>query len=960
MKQRGFRIRLFQFEWWKIHITDEDYQKQSWDEFRRLKMEAEAKNWDASRQGLAGEEFDPFITAAENQCYRESPFFPMLNDLESQKFGYGDASPTRHDNDFSDYKIDAVSNDYDYDYGYDNHSDGSSQAASNEPESSNTSQKSYQNEQGYDSEQDSQTGRQNNTQLTETSSGSNGTDYNYDIPCAYDNDRIDCGEDDNGKPDTPLVFGTPRSYEIDVSQSSSQQAVKTSEDPNNVRNNRGFNALREESPTEIGDESQKESENNAERAPPSLDDILGNIRPATHRAPQTLDPKHNISTFTKDPTGDVISSTSKSLPVGTSADQSVVRERVFARKRTLSQEEKVAEQMRLAEEIRRVDEKLEKLRKNKREREEAEAKQRQCVGFASCGVEDANESEMLNPEPERTTENVKLMDNGDTATEELDDVVVNDGCCRLEINSSGTTHESKDGSWLQCEDDEHRDIQEGGIGGPCSTPFTSPPGDNEASLQDQRWSSIIYDFSTEVARLDTDRNEYENSNQNVEVDYGYETTEIKTDELSYGCDTDMGASNSDDGYGYDLDQGAIEDVYGYDIENDLGQRQVSLVPMKACEETPNLNRIRRTTGSSNGMNSSDPPGDHVRSQSRHGRVQRGTVFKNDASSDLVPNRRSSGQYAPNRRNTQGVSPLEQEKSLAFNARPSAAKRFSSLAGSFLKHRVLMIEDDMSDSDFDENKATSAYVASKVSRRRLSEEDQELLRCVGLDSFVTLRFLQFGFDVAFWPMVLSLFSLIPLYKTGEETCVGFFTTTVINVENGSWRFWFVMMFGYVQMLYILRRLWIEWEVFLPLRYEFLENGDFEKEKYKEQYGKTCLIEYIPRLQKTDQTLYDFFDAIFPGEVQRAEVLLNTEYLTGLIKSRNHHVVSYEEIYAGKVHRRAAFLRQTAAYQAGEKVKGRCRSLKILNPPIEPPEPTIYVRQNPDSSSKKVAALKWHYE
>jgi hypothetical protein len=948
MKQRGCRIRLFQLEWWKIHISDEDYQKQSWDEFRRLKMEAESKNWDVSRQGLAGEECDPFITAAENQCYRESPFFAMLNDLESQKFGYGDAPPPRYENDFSDYNGDAVNNnyDYDFDYGYDNNSEDSSHESKKGSANYNASH----HQQDYDAEPDSQSGPQNNTQLTEMSTGSTGSECDDDLLCVNSNDN-GYGYD-NWQLDAPRVESAP-SYEIDVSQSSFQQAVETTEEPTTI----------DESSCHSQKDSlglQKESELSTDRVAPSLDDILGNVRSSPRRAPQT-DKSQNNSLPAK-ATDVVVPPPPNTSANGTDVNQREPHEQVRPRNRTLSQEERIAEQIRLAEEIRRVDEKLEMLRRKKREREEAEAKQRQMVGLVSDDAGDVHESQLLATGSGVLDEHASILSDEHASPEDRDatikrqqhtrDQVIEDGpmtddCLRPEGIHFSDHDRDLETDQSQNQVEEQSDTSERHIDSPVDPLLGSQAGVNEVT--DKRWSSMIYDFNTAAARRDNGKSESDGSRPDAELDYGYETTVArKSDELDYGYDTD------------NLSQKADEEDYGYDVESDPGRRHVSLVPMKECQTASNLSRIRRHTGSSSDFSTSDPPGDHLRSQSRHGRVQRATVVKNDAISDLVPNRRSSGQYEPNRRNTQGVSPLQPERSPACGGRKSIAKRFSSGVGNFLKRRVLMIEDEMSDSECDENKGASAYVASKVSRRRLSEEDQELLRCVGLDSFVTLRFLKFGFDVAFWPMIVSLFTLIPLYKTGEETCIGFFTTTVVNVEKGSWRFWFVLMFGYVQILYILRRLWIEWEVFLPLRYEFLENGDFEKEKYKEQYRKTCMIEYIPRAQKTDQSLYDFFDAIFPGQVQRAEVLLNTEYLTDLIKSRNHHIVKYEEIYAGKVHRRAAFLRQTASYQAGEKANGCCRSLKRLKPPVEPPEPTIYVRKNPDSSSKKVAALKWHYE
>ena len=167
-----------------------------------------------------------------------------------------------------------------------------------------------------------------------------------------------------------------------------------------------------------------------------------------------------------------------------------------------------------------------------------------------------------------------------------------------------------------------------------------------------------------------------------------------------------------------------------------------------------------------------------------------------------------------------------------------------------------------------------FLAQKVHRRPLSMEQQEMLRCIGLDAFMTLRFLEFGFDVSFWPFLFSLITLVPTFVTGDNDQVGYYRSTALNLPLESERHWAVVVFGIFHFIYILRRIWIEWEIFLPLRYDFLENGDFDKSKHQDQYRHTCLVEYVPRSHKHDQDVFKFFDAIFPGQVKRAEFLLNT--------------------------------------------------------------------------------------
>ena len=296
---------------------------------------------------------------------------------------------------------------------------------------------------------------------------------------------------------------------------------------------------------------------------------------------------------------------------------------------------------------------------------------------------------------------------------------------------------------------------------------------------------------------------------------------------------------------------------------------------------------------------------------------------------------------------------------------------------FIKSRILMLQKRDDDSRVlasQQEGKQHQFVAQKVLRRPLTNEQRELLRCIGLDSFVTLQFIRLRIDISFWPLLLSAITLVPIFKTGNRHGEGFFSTTVLNLDDGSARHWAVVIFGYIQYAYILRRLWIEWELFLPLRFDFLENGDFQKQKYQQQYRKTCIVEYIPRSHRHDEQLYAFFDAIFPGQVKRAEVLLNTEYFRSLIEERQRHIVAYENVYARKVHRRAEYLRDVQAVDNGNILK-RCFGC-ILRTPQKPEDPKITVnhRIEPENlgnafitvrtkfvrEARTYNALEWHHQ
>eukprot|EP00934_Nitzschia_sp_Nitz4_P002789 Nitzschia sp. Nitz4//scaffold387_size12074//3359//7349//NITZ4_009001-RA/size12074-augustus-gene-0.7-mRNA-1//1//CDS//3329549970//2779//frame0 len=263
--------------------------------------------------------------------------------------------------------------------------------------------------------------------------------------------------------------------------------------------------------------------------------------------------------------------------------------------------------------------------------------------------------------------------------------------------------------------------------------------------------------------------------------------------------------------------------------------------------------------------------------------------------------------------------------------------FSSRLTKYVKKRVLKVTEgqDEEEESTPSSKHQSASLMKHTTRRPLSQEQAELLRCIGLDSFITLQFLDFGFEVAVWPFLVAVVLLLPAYATGGGTQVGYFTLTVSNISNGDdvGKLWLVVIFGYVQILYILRRLWVEWEIFLPLRNDFLEQGDFCTTKYKDQYRRTCLVEFVPRSHRDDKALYELFNALFPGEVHRTEILLNTENIRRMNLERVQHLEDYENAYAKRVSKMAQYLERLDAYNRGE------RRIE----PKKPPLPRIIVKE-----------------
>jgi hypothetical protein len=265
------------------------------------------------------------------------------------------------------------------------------------------------------------------------------------------------------------------------------------------------------------------------------------------------------------------------------------------------------------------------------------------------------------------------------------------------------------------------------------------------------------------------------------------------------------------------------------------------------------------------------------------------------------------------------------------------------------------------------------------KRPLSTSDIELLRCIGLDTYVMIRFLRFCFDVTFYPFLMSLLVLIPTYYVDQYDGIeedddlfveiqtgGYFRFTMNRLPPSSDKIWVSFGFSVIFILFILRRLWVEWETFVALRFDFMANGDAKNDrdadkigggssfksrsvvsmeeslvdKNIQQFRNSCLVEYIPESHRRDAELYQFFDSVFPGQVVRAEVLLNAKRMMELVKERQTVIEKYEVIYAKHQHAKQKFYRIKDGIEVDECSMLYCISCGCFRNKDKPPEePTL---------------------
>ncbi|KAG5191569.1 late exocytosis, associated with Golgi transport-domain-containing protein [Tribonema minus] len=179
---------------------------------------------------------------------------------------------------------------------------------------------------------------------------------------------------------------------------------------------------------------------------------------------------------------------------------------------------------------------------------------------------------------------------------------------------------------------------------------------------------------------------------------------------------------------------------------------------------------------------------------------------------------------------------------------------------------------------------------------LAVSDEETHRCVGLDTFMFIRFLRMCFFITGVSSAFALVFLIPIYATGGErssASTGYNSINMANVINGSHRLWATLVFWYGFVALVLHCFWREWLVYLPLRQRYLVEGDVDT---PQEYRYTLQVESIPMMERKPERLYRYFDELFPGGVVKVNLCLNTEELEATLAAQHAARNAYEAAVA----------------------------------------------------------------
>jgi len=170
---------------------------------------------------------------------------------------------------------------------------------------------------------------------------------------------------------------------------------------------------------------------------------------------------------------------------------------------------------------------------------------------------------------------------------------------------------------------------------------------------------------------------------------------------------------------------------------------------------------------------------------------------------------------------------------------------------------------------------------------------DLRRFGGLDAYMFLRFIRICMRVSSVSCFWALLILFPTYGTGGNNSVGFYHFSMSNVMSQSWRLWVPTIFMWLLTLHTLYVMDEEFKHFVKLRMNFLAKGDLDVDP---QQRYSLLVEQIPNSLRSDRALYDYFDALFPGKVHSASVVLKVPDLEALAARRARVVRRFEKANA----------------------------------------------------------------
>jgi hypothetical protein len=169
---------------------------------------------------------------------------------------------------------------------------------------------------------------------------------------------------------------------------------------------------------------------------------------------------------------------------------------------------------------------------------------------------------------------------------------------------------------------------------------------------------------------------------------------------------------------------------------------------------------------------------------------------------------------------------------------------------------------------------------------LNISDDEVLRMVGLDGYMLIRYIIVCLRISLFLTVWGVAILLPVYSNAQgETSIGWNKYTIANIplseENNHFLLWIPCIFAYVFSAYFCRIMYTEYENFVEKRVEYLVKGDVDTPS---QTYYTIIVDRLPASLRSTPALTEFFKRLFPNDVYSVEIALDLTKLDVIIEHR----------------------------------------------------------------------------
>ncbi len=158
---------------------------------------------------------------------------------------------------------------------------------------------------------------------------------------------------------------------------------------------------------------------------------------------------------------------------------------------------------------------------------------------------------------------------------------------------------------------------------------------------------------------------------------------------------------------------------------------------------------------------------------------------------------------------------------------------------------------------------------------VSEED--VLRMVGLDGYMLLRYLIACFRIASFFSFWGILVMVPVYGSGGKGLAGWNKYTIGNISDNDYdtakSLWMPVAFSYLFVIFFCQIMYFEYKNFIHKRVQYLVDGDLDTQV---QTYYTIMIEHIPSSIRSTPILKDFFERLYPGESLLLEKNLTISY------------------------------------------------------------------------------------